>query len=610
MLTHFIYCRKSEEDDEKQIISNESQRDELNPLATRDSLRIAGLLEEEASAKTSGTRPRFKEMLRRIKNGEANAILCWHLNRLSRNAGDAAALVELMDQNKLLEIRTPSQTFRNIPADKFLIILFCGQAKLENDNKGVDVERGLRKKANMGWYPGVAPMGYLNDKTKLRGERDLFKDPERFPLVKQMWQMMLTGTYTPPHIVKIANEQWGFRTRRTKKQGGTPLSVSALYYIFHNPFYYGWFEYPRASGKWYEGKHEPMVTKTEFDRVQAILGRNGNPRASKHATFSYTGVIRCGACNGMVTAEEKRNVRCTGCRLKFVYSRHEKCPRCATPIAKMEKPVFRDYTYYHCARRKGGCTQRGLETAKLEEQIMEQLRRIEISDHFKSWSFKFLEEVHREEKTLTYHTNESHDKAYADCLKRLDNLIRFKTSPGNADGSLLSDEEYARQRRDLLEEKAVLERLPKSDRAAAEQALHQSQAVFEFAESACEKFVKADFRAKKQILVTMGSHQALLDKKLLIEAKKPFVWVGDFLKAERENIGPVAPENNQVAQRRKSPVEYQYLTLLRDLKDVRTNGHKLRKLVHKVYHFFRSSKSICSVEGCGKPHFVHDFSLN
>lgn len=610
MLNYFIYCRKSEEDDEKQIISNESQRDELDPIGVRDGLRITSIIEEEASAKTSSSRPRFNEMLRRIKKGEANAILCWHLNRLSRNAGDAAALVELMDQGRLLEIRTPSQTFRNIPADKFLIILFCGQAKLENDNKGVDVERGLRKKATMGWYPGVAPMGYLNDKTKLRGERDLYKDPERFPLMKQMWQMMLTGTYTPPQIVKIANEQWGFRTRQTKKQGGTPLSASALYHIFHNPFYYGWYEYPLGSGKWYEGKHEPMVTKAEFDRVQAILGRKGNPRASRHITFSYTGIIRCGACNGMVTAEEKHNIRCTQCRFKFVYRNRDACPRCKTPIAKMIKPLFRDYTYYHCARRNNGCQQPGLEAAELEQQVIAQLKRIEISDTFKSWAFKFLEEIHREDKALSYHTTQSQDKAYADCVQRLENLIRLKTSPANADGSLLSDEEYAKQRHELLEEKGQLEGRSRDAGVTGQQALRQCEEIFEFAASACEKFSKGDFRAKKQILTTMSSHQTLLDKKVLIEAKKPFMWLGDFIAAERENIAPFAPENNPSTQGRKSPIEYQYLSVLRDLKDVRTSGAKFKKLVHKVYHFLRSSKLDDQAEDMVRKHPPHGFSLN
>ena len=160
MLIHFIYCRKSSEDEDRQVISNESQENELDPIAARDRLTIRDKIKEEASAKVPGTRPHFNQMVKRIKKGEANAILCWHLNRLSRNATDAAVLVDLMDQGRLLEIRTPGQTFRNTPGDKFLITLFCSQAKLENDNKGVDVKRGLRAKATMGLYPGVAPTGY------------------------------------------------------------------------------------------------------------------------------------------------------------------------------------------------------------------------------------------------------------------------------------------------------------------------------------------------------------------------------------------------------------------------------------------------------------------
>jgi site-specific DNA recombinase len=152
MLKYFMYCRKSSEDEDRQVISNESQENELKPLATRDRLGLHDTIKEAASAKSPGTRPLFNEMVKRIKNGEANGILCWHPNRLSRNPMDAAVLVDLMDQGKLLEIRTPGQVFKNTPGDKFLITLFCSQAKLENDNKGLDVERGLRSKVEMGWY--------------------------------------------------------------------------------------------------------------------------------------------------------------------------------------------------------------------------------------------------------------------------------------------------------------------------------------------------------------------------------------------------------------------------------------------------------------------------
>jgi site-specific DNA recombinase len=609
MLIHFIYCRKSSEDEDRQVISNESQENELDPIAGRDRLTIRNKIKEEASAKVPGTRPHFNQMVKRIKKGEANAILCWHLNRLSRNATDAAVLVDLMDQGRLLEIRTPGQTFRNTPGDKFLITLFCSQAKLENDNKGVDVKRGLRAKATMGLYPGVAPTGYLNDKTKNRGERDLYNDPERFVLVKKMWQMMLAGTYTAPQIVKIANEKWGFRTRRTKKQGGNPLGVNTIYHIFHNPFYYGWFEYPVGSGKWYQGKHEPMITKAEFDRVQMLLGRNGNPRASKHLAFSYTGLIHCGGCTGMVTAEEKHQVRCTVCRKKFSYSAKNHCPRCKTPVAEMSNPRFRDYTYYHCARRKGAkCSQRSLEITKLEEQIERQLRRIQISATFKQWAFKYLQEVYQDDINTMRSTVQSRETAIADYVKRLEGLVELKTSPANADGCLLSDEEYSKRRRELLQAKAALQS-PQSEKIQAGQALRQSEESFEFAHSALTKFVQGDFRARKEVLVTVGSNQSLRDENLIIEARKPFVLIQKFKSNKGASDERIEPEKTSVKKGRNGGTRHPNLTLLRDVKEVRTNGRKLKNLARKVYRFFRSSKMDGEAENNVRQDRPHGFSL-
>jgi site-specific DNA recombinase len=610
MLLHFIYCRKSSEDEDRQVISNESQENELHPIAERDHLKIRDKIKEEASAKVPGTRPQFNQMVTRIKKGEANAILCWHLNRLSRNATDAAVLVDLMDQGRLLEIRTPGQTFRNTPGDKFLITLFGSQAKLENDNKGVDVKRGLRAKATMGLYPGVAPTGFLNDKTKNRGERDLYKDPERFDLVKKMWRMMLAGTYTAPQIVKIANERWGFRTRRTKKQGGNPLGLNTIYHIFHNPFYYGWFEYPVGSGKWYQGKHEPMITKAEFDRVQTILGRNGNPRASKHLTFSYTGLIRCGGCTGMVTAEEKHQVRCTVCRKKFSYTAKDRCPRCNTPVAEMSNPRFRDYTYYHCARRKNAkCSQRSLEVTKLERQIEKQLRRIQISATFKRWAFRFLQEVYENDINMLRSTTQSRENAIADCVKKLEGLVELKTSPANADGSLLSDEEYIKHRRELLQAKAALQS-PESEKIKAEQALRQSEESFEFAHAALNKFIDGDFQAKKEVLTTMGSNHSLVDENLIIEAMEPFVLIQKLKSSKGAPEERIEPEKTSALKGRNGRTRDPNLSVLRDVKEVRTNERKLKILVRKVYHFFRSSKIDDQAKGVVRKCRPHRFNLN
>lgn len=152
-----LYARKSSESDERQAMSIDSQIKEMKDLALREGLHIAGIKQESHSAKQSATRPVFNELLSDIEEGKFNAILTWAPDRLSRNAGDLGSMVDLMDRQKLVRIRTFSQTFGNNPNEKFLLMILCSQAKLENDNRGINVKRGIRAKCELGWRPGTAP---------------------------------------------------------------------------------------------------------------------------------------------------------------------------------------------------------------------------------------------------------------------------------------------------------------------------------------------------------------------------------------------------------------------------------------------------------------------
>jgi len=227
-IKYFLYARKSSEQEDRQVLSIGSQESELKSLAQKEHLDMAEVLEESYSAKAPG-RKIFNAVIKRIENGEANGILAWHPNRLSRNSVDTGYLIYLMDQNKLLEIRTPGQTFKNTPNDKFLLNLLCSQAKLENDNKGVDVKRGLRRKAELGWHPGPAPIGYLNTPNKEKGFRTIRKDPKIFPIIRKMFDLILSGSYTAPRVHEIAVNQWGLKK----------LARSGFYRTLYNPFYYG-----------------------------------------------------------------------------------------------------------------------------------------------------------------------------------------------------------------------------------------------------------------------------------------------------------------------------------------------------------------------------------
>jgi DNA invertase Pin-like site-specific DNA recombinase len=120
-----LYARKSTEQDEKQALSIDSQVKEMLAIAERDGLEVIDIRRESHSAKDSGQRPVFKEILEDLRRDRFNGILAWAPDRLSRNAGDLGSVVDLMDEKHLVEIRTYGQQFRNSPNEKFLLMILC-----------------------------------------------------------------------------------------------------------------------------------------------------------------------------------------------------------------------------------------------------------------------------------------------------------------------------------------------------------------------------------------------------------------------------------------------------------------------------------------------------
>ncbi len=300
--THSKYClyaRKSTEQDEKQALSIESQVKEMLAIAEKEELEVIDIRRESHSAKDSGQRPVFKEILEDIRRERFNGILVWHPDRLSRNAGDLGSMVDLMDQGLLTDIRTYGQTFTNTPAEKFLLMILCSQAKLENDNKSINVKRGLRARCEMGLRPGPAPTGYLNEK-RIDKKGHMLIDIERAPVIKQMFE-------------KVANERWSgrklyhwlkFELNFRTSTGNKNLTLGNIYVLLQNHFYYGNFEYPKNSGNWYKGIHKPIITKELFDKVQnQIKGNVLKTRQEKE--FAFTRIMKCGLCGSGITADEK-----------------------------------------------------------------------------------------------------------------------------------------------------------------------------------------------------------------------------------------------------------------------------------------------------------------
>ena len=296
---YLLYARKSTESDEKQALSIDSQVKEMLDIAEREGLDIVEIRRESHSAKDSGQRPVFKEILEDIRRERFNGIIVWHPDRLSRNAGDLGSLVDLMDQHLLREIRTYGQTFTNTPSEKFLLMILCSQAKLENDNKSINVKRGLRTRVEMGLWPSNAPTGYVKEKRMGRKCESLI-DPERAPVIKKMFEKVAYERWSGRKIYNWLKHDLNFRVLPSKKH----LSLGNIYRLLENHFYYGVFEYPRNSGNWYQGKHEPLITKELFDAVQLQLKGN-TLKTREEREFAFTRIMTCGLCGSGISACEK-----------------------------------------------------------------------------------------------------------------------------------------------------------------------------------------------------------------------------------------------------------------------------------------------------------------
>ena len=310
-IKYCLYARKSTESEERQVLSIDSQIKEMLELANKENLEVVEIKRESHSAKETGQRSVFNEIVEEIREQKFNGILTWAPDRISRNAGDLGAIVDLMDQKLLVEIRTYGQRFTNNPNEKFLLMILGSQAKLENDNRGINVKRGLRTRVEMGLWPGVAPLGYLNQ-NRMDKKCQIIIDPKRAPVIKKMFEKVAYEQYSGRKLFHWLKHDLNFYTR-----GNKPLTLSGIYRILDNPFYYGVFEYPKDSGNWYTGKHKPIITQELFEKAQAQLKRDQIVRENKE--FAFTKLMVCGYCGSGISAEEKYKKLRDGTSAKYIY---------------------------------------------------------------------------------------------------------------------------------------------------------------------------------------------------------------------------------------------------------------------------------------------------
>ena len=346
MNKYFLYIRKSTDEDDRQVLSLEAQETELRELAEKERLEIVDTFRESQTAKEPG-RPIFNKMLERIEKGEAEGILAWHPDRLARNSVDGGKIIFLVDSGKIQSLKFPTFWFEPTPQGKFMLNIAFGQSKYFVDNLSENTKRGLRQKLRRGELPGYAPLGYLND---LR-THTLTKDPERFALVRKLFELYATGNYSLKDLKEKITSA-GLLSRKSNK-----LSISVIQNMLQNPFYYGVFKY---NGELHQGVHEPMIAKKLFEKCQEVSRNRARPVKRLKESHAFRGLLKCGECGCAITSE-----------------------------------IQRGHIYYRCTKKRVPCSQKYIREETLAEQISKILQKVSLPT---DWIKKMIAELDKNEK--------------------------------------------------------------------------------------------------------------------------------------------------------------------------------------------------------------------
>lgn len=513
---YFIYCRRSKGKKEENSPSINSQYEELMTFARKEKLEIIGVFKETQSAFGTG-RPKFNEMVSRIKNEEANGILTWEISRLSRNLQDTSTLDELLRDKKLIKIQSPGRDYIDKDGEDFLLNMEFVISRQYSKEISKRTKRGLRYKLQeKKEWPGWSPLGYLNineENQMISGDITPYKkrlqklledrwkkrnyhpnrieiDPIKGPMIKKVFEDFASGNYSLSVMLDKA-ENMGLRGK-----SGKPISKSCLVNMFKNPFYYG---YMLFNEEIYEGSHKPIISKSLFDKVQEVSRERSKP-IKKRWNFAFTGLIKCGYCGCSITAEKKKE----------------------------------RYVYYHCTHmrdriRAVRCPQPVIKEKDLKNQLRKEIKKVTINDMIKELLIEAMKRGHKKEKELHQKGMKEWQIMYGNAEQKLNRLFELFYNDS------INQEEFSKRKKEILEEKQEAKEHLEAHGEAQKAWLDYSEKLIITTNHAYKIFKGGTPEEVKMLFSTIGKDYVLKDNILTFKFKEPFNFVAQLNKSKSSN---------------------------------------------------------------------------
>lgn len=285
---YVIYARKSnKEDSGEEQKSINKQLKLCKELADKEGYNVVNIFKEVASAKKSGNREIFDEVIESLREGkEYNCLLAFSPDRLARNMKDAGEIIDLLDKGIIADIQFYTYRFTNDSNGKMALAIQFALAKQYSDTLSAHTLTGMTERVMQGETVGAVKAGYT------RGSNKKFvKDKETFKEVSAIWAKAIEK-YPPGRIAEYLDKiGMGVLKKYTEK---------GVRRIIKDPFYAG--IHVRGDVivdlRKVDPSFKPVVTPEQFFSVQqAMIQRDYSHKFGQQKRFNpIVDICRCSYC--------------------------------------------------------------------------------------------------------------------------------------------------------------------------------------------------------------------------------------------------------------------------------------------------------------------------
>ncbi|WP_073193257.1 recombinase family protein [Psychroflexus salarius] len=295
-----LYVRVSTDEQADKGFSLRDQEEKLKAYCKTNHLSVLKVYREDYSAKTF-ERPEMKKLIAYCKQHQelVDELLFVKWDRFSRNTSESYNTINLFTSLGIRPNAIEQPLDLSIPEQGLMLAVYLSVPEVENMRRSQNVIAGMRRALKEGRYVGSPPKGYFMGRDS--SNRPVLTPNKDAKYIQKGFEMMLTNVYNQKDVYRALKAE-GFET-----------SSTAFYGILRNSLYCGWVHikaYKDEPEDYIEGIHEPLITKSDFDKVQSILkGRrrqSSKPQLKVNSSFPLRGFVLCPKCDKVLTASTSK----------------------------------------------------------------------------------------------------------------------------------------------------------------------------------------------------------------------------------------------------------------------------------------------------------------